>query len=186
MERNKKKAEEKRFAVVGTSCSGKTTFAARLADILSIPHIEMDRLHWGPNWTPRTDFTAKLQKEIARTNWVADGNYHSVRDLVFARAHIVFWLNFSFWLVFWRALKRTIPHVFTGKEIYAGNKETFSITFFSSDSILWWVIKTHKQRRKEYSQLFASKIYDNVRVIELKHPQQAEQYLKQVKAEYEI
>ena len=39
-----------RVVVVGTSGSGKTTLASRLAEILSVPHIELDALHWEAHW----------------------------------------------------------------------------------------------------------------------------------------
>ncbi|HHE71902.1 MAG TPA: hypothetical protein ENL34_06450 [Chloroflexi bacterium] len=38
--------------VIGTSCSGKTTFAAQLAEALGIPHIELNRLHRLPGLAP--------------------------------------------------------------------------------------------------------------------------------------
>ncbi len=40
----------KRVSVVGTSCSGKTTFAKNLARLLNIEHIELDAIHWLPDW----------------------------------------------------------------------------------------------------------------------------------------
>jgi adenylate kinase family enzyme len=42
----------RRVAVVGTSCAGKTTFAAALAGKLQVPHIELDALHWRAGWVP--------------------------------------------------------------------------------------------------------------------------------------
>ena len=41
-----------RINVVGTTCTGKTTLARRLSEVLGIPHVEMDALYWEPNWTP--------------------------------------------------------------------------------------------------------------------------------------
>lgn len=175
-----------RFVVVGTSCSGKTTFAARLSEILSVPHIEMDRFYWGPNWTPRPDFMQKITRVVNKPNWIIDGNYHTVRNLVFPQATTIFWLNYPFWLVLGRALKRTLPRVFLGKTIYAGNRETFRTTFFSSDSILWWVIKTHKSREREYSQLFRSGQYPHLKVVELRHPKDAERQLLKFRIENEL
>ena len=42
-----------RVVVIGASCSGKTTFTRRLAEILDYPLTELDRLHWLPDWKPR-------------------------------------------------------------------------------------------------------------------------------------
>ena len=41
----------RRIVVVGTSGSGKTTLAREVARRLALPHVEIDALHWGPNWT---------------------------------------------------------------------------------------------------------------------------------------
>lgn len=40
----------KKINVVGTSGSGKSTFARMLANQLNAPYIEMDALHWLPEW----------------------------------------------------------------------------------------------------------------------------------------
>ena len=39
-----------RINVIGTSGSGKSTFAKELAKQLEINYIEMDALNWLPNW----------------------------------------------------------------------------------------------------------------------------------------
>ncbi|MFJ9388451.1 shikimate kinase [Nocardioides sp. NPDC101246] len=39
-----------RVSVVGSSGSGKSTVARRLADILGVPYIELDSIHWQPGW----------------------------------------------------------------------------------------------------------------------------------------
>lgn len=42
-----------RVLVAGTSGSGKTTWASRIAHQLGVGHVEIDALYHGPNWTPR-------------------------------------------------------------------------------------------------------------------------------------
>ena len=42
---------ERRIVVVGSTGSGKTTVAKRLAGILGAPYVELDALNWEPNWT---------------------------------------------------------------------------------------------------------------------------------------
>ena len=41
----------RRVNVVGTSASGKTTFARALAERLGVRHVELDALHWQSGWT---------------------------------------------------------------------------------------------------------------------------------------
>jgi len=75
---------EQRISVVGTTGSGKTTLSERLVDCLGVPHVELDALHWGPNWTELDleTFRAKVARIVQRDAWVIDGNYSAVRELV--------------------------------------------------------------------------------------------------------
>ena len=168
-----------RTVVIGTSCSGKTTFARALAGKLGVPHIEMDALHWGPNWTPapRDAMRERVSAAIAAPRWVLDGNYGVVRDLVWARATDLVWLDYPFPVVFSRALRRTFRRVFTREELWAGNRESFRLAFMSRDSILWWVLTTYHRRRREYPQLFAEPEYGHLRLTVLRSPAEAERFL---------
>jgi len=88
---------EQRISVVGTTGSGKTTLSERLARCLGVPHVELDALHWGPNWTeldPET-FRAKVARIVQCDAWVIDGNYNAVRELVWERAQAVVWLDYG-------------------------------------------------------------------------------------------
>ena len=74
----------KRVVVIGTSCSGKTTFASQLADKLAIAHSELDVLNWLPDWQSRSleEFRALAADVAAKDRWVIDGNYGKVRGIV--------------------------------------------------------------------------------------------------------
>jgi adenylate kinase family enzyme len=144
-----------RVSIVGTSCSGKTTLARGISSVMGIPHFELDAIHWLPNWTPRPIdlFRAAVEEATTGDRWVIDGNYSKVRDIIWSRATDVVWLNLPFPMVFWRAVNRTIRRVITQEELFAGNKETLRLAFFDCDSILWWVIRSHHRRRREYEML---------------------------------
>jgi adenylate kinase family enzyme len=166
-----------RIAVIGTSCSGKSTLSRQLSEILGQSHIELDALHWGPDWTPRPGFYSNVMQAVADDFWIVDGNYSKVRDSVLQRATTMIWLNYSFWTVFNRALIRTLRRVFFAEELYAGNRETITKSFFSRESILWWVITTYRRRRKEYHEIKISEQYPQLSWIEFKHPKEAENFL---------
>jgi len=156
-----------RIVVVGTSGSGKTTFARSLAEALRREHIELDALHWGPNWTPRTDFAELVRAAVTADAWVVDGNYSRVRDQVWERATAVVWLNYPFRVVFWRALVRTIRRVVSRETLYSGNRESWRDAFLEPDGIPWWVIRTHRKRRREYAALLREPRFRHLAVFEL-------------------
>ena len=170
-----------RIAVVGTSCSGKTTFARSLAAILGFPHIELDVLHWLPGWEerPLEDFRKVVGKETSNQQWVLDGNYSKVRDIVWGRATDVIWLNYSFPLVFSRALRRTIRRAVTREELFSGNRESFRMTFFSKDSLLLWILKTYRRNRIMYRAFKESPEWMHLSFWELRTSQEASDFLVQ-------
>ncbi|MCD4653031.1 AAA family ATPase [bacterium] len=162
----------KRIVIIGTSCSGKTTLAKQLAKRLNIQHVELDELFWKPGWQERDreEFRILVNSSISGGSWVIDGNHSKVRDIIWPRATTIIWLDYSFSLVFFRALKRALIRIVTKQEICAGNKETFQKTFFSRGSILLWVIKTYRSRKLIYPELLRSKMASHVEVITLKTP----------------
>jgi adenylate kinase family enzyme len=170
----------RRVAVVGSSCSGKTTFAASLARLLHVPHIELDEMHWRPGWIESTvgEFRAAVAVATAAERWVSDGNYGAVRDLVWARATAVIWLNYPFPTVLWRGLSRTVRRAVRREELFSGNRETLTRAFFSRDSILWWVVTTHGRRRRQYRTLFVASEYQHLCLLELKRPSEANRFLR--------
>lgn len=176
-----------RISVIGTSCSGKTTFARRLADQCNYPHIELDSIYWLPGWQvrPDQDFKNLVEQAVQAEHWVVDGNYSKVRDVVWQRATHVIWLNYPFLLVFWRALSRTVHRAATHTELFSGNYESWKNSFFSQDSILWWVISTYRRRKRRYAELFATPPRDDLEFIQIKSPHQAELFLYHIGSDHE-
>lgn len=170
----------RRIVVIGTSCTGKSTFASALSRTLGVSHVELDEMFWGPNWTQKPDeeFRNLVLSAAAAESWVAEGNYGSTRQLLWSRATTVVWLNYSFHTVFWRAIKRTVVRSFTRKVLWHGNRESIRRSFFSKDSILVWVAKTFRQRQREFGALRASDAFPHLVWVEFQHPAQARQLLK--------
>jgi len=55
----------RRVVVVGTSGSGKTTIARRLAALLGVRHIELDSLHWERGWVEAHPENLRRRVEVA-------------------------------------------------------------------------------------------------------------------------
>ena len=170
-----------RVVVVGTSGSGKTSFARGLATSRSLPHIELDSLHWAENWTPRPteEFVERVASATSGSEWVVDGNYSAIRPILWLRATDIVWLNYGRMTVFSRVVRRTLFRVFTRQKLWAGNRETFQTTFLSTDSVLLWSLTTFGKNQIKYAQLRASNQFPHLRWHEFRHPQQAQNFLRE-------
>jgi len=170
------------MVIVGTSGSGKTSLAGQVAARLGIPHIELDALHWGPNWTetPPAEMQAKVLAATAGPAWVVDGNYSKARSVLWPRATTVVWLDYSLPVLLGRILKRTFSRVFLRQELWSGNREGFRQAFASRESIIYWVLTTYKRRRREYPILFAQPENAHLTVIRHRSPGETRAWLREL------
>jgi adenylate kinase family enzyme len=169
----------RRVNVIGTSGSGKTTTGAELARRLGVPHIEVDALSWEPNWVmaPTEVLRERVAAAIAADAWVVDGNYTASRDLVWARADTIVWLDLPLPIIMWRVTTRTIRRLATGEVLWNGNRESLR-TALSRDSIILWALQTYGRRRHDYpSQLAAQK---NAQVVRLRSPGEVRRFLEAI------
>jgi len=171
--------EHHRIVVVGTTGSGKTTLARQLAQRLGVPHVELDALHWEPGWTeaPTAVFRQRVAEALKSSSWAVDGNYHTVRDIVWSQANLVVWLDYRLPVLLWRLWQRTIVRQLTRKELWNGNRERFRANFLSRESILLWQLQTYWRRRREYPQMLALPEYSHLRVVRLRSPGETRRWL---------
>lgn len=176
----------RRIAVVGTTSSGKSTLAEKLARKVGADYIELDSLYWEPNWKPAEslDFFVRVEEAIRSEAWVVAGNYRLVRDLIWDKAEAVIWLDYPFHIVFWRLLKRTIRRGVTQEELWNGNREKFwwHLKLWSEESLFHWLFKTYWRRKREYPALFALPENAHLKIIHFKHPKDTEKWLSNVAA----
>jgi adenylate kinase family enzyme len=144
-----------------------------------IPHIELDALHWGPNWTSaqRDDFRNKVAAAVAGESWTACGNYGAVRDLVMARADTLVFLDYPMTVVFTRVFRRTLRRWWSNEELWNGNRERLFIQFFSRESLLLWVINTWRMHRRDYPKRMRQQAALGKRVLRFRTPKQTQQWL---------
>ncbi len=170
--------DAERIVVVGTSGSGKTTFARNLAQRLGYPHIELDSLHWLPNWTeaPLEFFRERVAHAVAGERWVIDGNYGKVRDIVWARADTIVWLDYPLGVALWRLLKRTAKRVLTREVLWSGNRENFRSAFIGRESLFVWAITSRPRHHRDYPRLLREQ-YAHLRVFRFCSPKEAEGWM---------
>lgn len=154
-------AAPRRVSVVGSTGTGKTSFARDLAAVLDVRHVELDALFWGPNWSMAEPavLQARALEATAGDGWVVDGNYGGagVRELVWERADTIIWLDYSLAVIFVRLWRRTLARIRDGAELWpgTGNRETIRDAFFSRESLFWYALKRYRVRRRNYPRLFA-------------------------------
>jgi adenylate kinase family enzyme len=172
---------ESRILVVGTSGSGKSVFAKKLASFLKIPNIELDALFWEPNWVEATQpvFRDRILNATSQsTGWVINGNYNKVSNLTWQKADTLIWLDYKLSLVLWRVLKRSFIRVVTREVLWGTNRESFIKTFFTKYSIILWALQSYSRRNRQYENLIQSSEYAHLKTYRFKSPREAELFIK--------
>jgi len=136
-----------RIAVFGKG--GKTTLSRALADRLGLAFVELDALRHMSGWEERPDDEMRVLTtsvlDGAQQGWVVDGNYQILRDLLFDRVDTVIVLALPWRVMFWRTFKRSFKRVLRREELWNGNRESFWMTFFTRDSVVYdmWRRRDH-------------------------------------------
>ena len=172
-----------RVSVVGTSGAGKSTFASSLARALGAVFLELDSLQHQAGWKPlpTEEFRAAVSGVVAGEQWVIDGNYSRVQDLVWARADTVVWLDLPRRLVMRRIIWRTLRRVGGRAELWNGNRERWQ-NFFSldkEDSVIAWAWQTYASNRERYEAAMADPLHAHLRFIRLRSPASVRRFLRE-------
>jgi adenylate kinase family enzyme len=144
----------RRVSVVGSSGAGKTTLSRRLAGALGVPHVELDAIFHQPGWTelPDDEFRRRVAAEVAGDGWVVDGNYGAVKDLVWAAADTVVWLDRPRATVIRRLVLRSARRTVTRQELWNGNREPWSGLFRRDprENLVLWSWMNHGKQAERY------------------------------------
>jgi len=144
----------RRVSMVGNSGSGKSTLGRALAQRLDVPFIELDAIFHQPNWLPLPTelYRERVAAIVGSEGWVIDGNYAVVRDLVWARADTVVWLDPPRRIVMRRIVGRTLRRGVTGQELWNGNKERLRniVSRDARRNVVLWAWREHAGCRQRY------------------------------------
>lgn len=167
----------RRVWVMGTSGSGKTILARRLAEKLGYPHIELDALYLLSGWQTNPNFIEDATVHLNAACWVADGNYRMLGEVMLARADTLVWIDFPAWRTYGRLLRRTIVRGATREELWNGNRESLFRSFFTRESLIWYVLKTSRQRQARFEGLMSDPNLSGKSRVRLKSPAEVERFI---------
>jgi adenylate kinase family enzyme len=177
----------RRVSVVGTSGSGKSRLARELAVILGVPHLELDAVHNQPGWAPlpTDEFRRIVAAHTAAGGWVIDGNYSRVRDLVWARADTVVWLDLPKPTVMRQVVWRTLRRVALRRELWNGNRERWRnfLTWNPEQSIISWAWHKHAADRAMYAAAAADPANAHLRFLRLASRGDVARFLAEARSE---
>lgn len=158
-----------RIVVIGTSGSGKTTFANKLGTLCDIAAIDLDLINWRPNWFDRyrnekDEFIADVQKAIAGENWVIAGAYSGVRDLIWNRATHIVWLDLPKLTIMRQVILRSLKRAIDGKDVFPGCREDWQ-RLFRSDHPIRIAWDTYSKRRVRFEAMLKERQFQHLNVI---------------------
>ncbi len=174
-----KLSDFRRISVRGTSGCGKTHLARRIATALGIPHIDMDAINHSPGWveTPKEKAEPVVAEAVAQEAWVNDGNYGKWKHLTLPRTQLAIFLDFPFPLVLWRGVARTFRRCWSKEEIWPGCRETWGRSFFSRESLIWWLVTTFRRRRRQIAQYETDPDWSHVTMVVFRSHRELENWL---------
>ena len=174
----------RRILVLGRTGSGKTTLARELAAAVGVPHVELDALYFGPQFStvPLPLLRERTSAAIAGDRWVTDGNKSAVRDLVWPRADTVIWLDYPLAISLWRLGKRGLwrTSVIKAEAAGTGGKASLPRQLLSAAKGVLTALRSHAGQRREYPRMFAEPQNQHLAVVRLRSPRATRRWLAHV------
>lgn len=174
-----------RIVIVGRTGSGKTTLARELAARLDVPHVELDSLYFGPDFStvPLPVLRERTQEAIAGEKWVTDGNKRAVRDLVWPRADTIVWLDYPFAVSVWRLGRRAVKRASSLQTQAAatGDAKGLPRKLLAAAKGVLTALRSHRGQRREYPVMFAAPENRHLAVARLRSPRATKRWLEGVR-----
>lgn len=160
----------RRIMLYGVTGSGKSVAAARIADRLGLPLVEIDEITWGPGWTQilLDEQRRRIADVVAGDAWVLDHGYGKWLDLVLDRVELVVGLDFPRWVSSGRLLRRSLVNVVSHRPICHGNVETWR-RLVGPESIVRWHRQSFPSKRRRIRAWEAAQIPPTVRLRGPRH-----------------
>ena len=171
-----------RVSVVGNAGSGKSRLAGRLAEILGVPHVELDSIHHLSDWEPidPDEFLARITAVSAAESWVIDGNYRPVvvDGPVWQRADTIVWLDLPRRTVMVQVTRRTFRRIIRREQLWNDNREPKRNLYAwdPNKSIIRWSWTQHAKYRERFGSAMTSPTLNHIDFIRLRTHDETERW----------
>ncbi|MCB2310464.1 DNA topology modulation protein [Clostridium tagluense] len=165
----------KRIMVIGSPGSGKSTFSRKLAGVVDLPLIHLDKEFWNNGWieTPKEDWAKKQKCLILGCEWILDGNYGGTMDIRLEKADTVICFKLSRIVCLLSYFKRVITNINKVRpDMPEGCREKIDFEFMK---YIWNFPKASGQAN--INRLEKSK---DKQIIVFKNRRQAKQYIIEI------
>jgi adenylate kinase family enzyme len=162
-----------RILVIGSGGSGKSTFAAKLGQLLNLEVIHLDKFYWRAGWVEpaKEEWLQTVTDLINRESWIIDGNYGGTLELRMQRCDTIIFLDLSRFLCVWRIVKRNLRYRRGGRpDMAEGCPEKLNLEFVS------WIWNYSRRSRPKVVELIRRHAGDK-RVIWLRSKADVERFL---------
>ena len=181
----------RRVHVTGNSSSGKSTFAAALAEAIGAEFVELDALNWLPDWVGlnATDPERLVRRFADATSgdaWVAAGSYMTFAQQAFwSRLDTVIYLDLPMPLLLWRVLRRSWRRWRSRELLWGTNVENFwkhLAVWRGEESLVWWIVTQHARKQRRLFDQVADPRWQHIRFIRLRSRREIASFLNRVRA----
>lgn len=171
-----------KILIVGSPGSGKTTFARKLQNTLSIPLYHLDDYYWLANWERPTwkEWENIVTNLTTKPEWIIEGNHYSTFESRLQKADITIFFDIPTWKCFVRTLKRTIHRARGNKSLLPKNiqadknyKHKLSVNWHFINLILSFKWKVKPKMLKKIALL-------QKELVEIKNSRDAEKTLNTI------
>lgn len=168
----------RRIQVVGNSGAGKSTLGRQLAELLGVPFVELDALHFEPGWKSSPLFRTRVRDATRGDGWVVSGSYLALAEEVFwDRLDTVIYLDLPLPQLFGRTLVRSWRRWRSRELLWGTNYESFwpQLRLWENESVLGYMLKVHRARRREMVARMADPRWKHIRFVRLRSSAEVDQ-----------